>query len=49
MYYPSQTLQKVKHTIARHQMISKGDCVIVAVSGGPDSVCLLHILHELKD
>jgi tRNA(Ile)-lysidine synthase len=49
MYYPTQTLQKVKHTIARHRMISEGDCVIVAVSGGPDSVCLLHILHELKD
>ncbi len=49
MYYPSQTLQKVKHTISRHQMISEGDSVIVAVSGGPDSVCLLHVLHELKN
>jgi tRNA(Ile)-lysidine synthase len=49
MYYPIQTLQKVKHTISRHQMISEGDCVIVAVSGGPDSVCLLSILHALKD
>jgi tRNA(Ile)-lysidine synthase len=49
MYYPTQTLTKVKHTIARHRMISEGHCVIVAVSGGPDSVCLLHVLNELKD
>jgi tRNA(Ile)-lysidine synthase len=49
MYYPIQTFQKVKRTLSRHQMISEGDSVIVAVSGGPDSVCLLHILHELKD
>ena len=48
MYYPNQTLQKVKHTISRHQMIGEGDCVIVAVSGGPDSVCLLYALHELR-
>jgi tRNA(Ile)-lysidine synthase len=49
MYSPRQTVQKVKHTISRHQMISEGDCVIVAVSGGPDSACLLHVLHELKN
>jgi tRNA(Ile)-lysidine synthase len=49
MYSPIQTLQKVKRTLSRHRMISRGDSVIVAVSGGPDSVCLLHVLHELRE
>ncbi len=43
------TIQKVKNTILRHGMIDRNDCVVVAVSGGPDSVCLLHILYELRD
>ncbi|KAB3532377.1 tRNA lysidine(34) synthetase TilS [Alkaliphilus pronyensis] len=40
-------LDKVKNTIEKHQLIDLGDKIVVAVSGGPDSVCLLHILHKL--
>ena len=38
------TLRKVGATIARYEMIDPGDLIIAAVSGGPDSVCLLDIL-----
>ncbi len=40
-------LTKVKETIHKHRMVSPGDRVLVAVSGGPDSVCLLDILQAL--
>lgn len=43
------TLRKVEATISRYQMLDPGDLCIVGVSGGPDSVCLLHILHELRE
>jgi len=44
-----ETVRKVKATISRYEMFQPGDLVVVAVSGGPDSVCLLHILHSLKE
>ena len=41
-------LEQVAATISRYNMLAPGARVIVAVSGGPDSVCLLHVLRELK-
>lgn len=40
--------ETVEETIGRHRMLEKGDTVLVALSGGPDSVCLLSVLDELR-
>jgi tRNA(Ile)-lysidine synthase len=42
-------LDKVKTTIKRFNLISKGERIVVGVSGGPDSVTLLWILNSLKN
>src|SRR5260370_6414494 len=31
----------------RHALFSAGETALVAVSGGPDSLCLLHCMHAL--
>ncbi|MFH0996536.1 MAG: tRNA lysidine(34) synthetase TilS [Pseudomonadota bacterium] len=40
-------LLKVEQTILRQNMFRKGDSILTGVSGGPDSVALLHILVQL--
>jgi tRNA(Ile)-lysidine synthase len=41
-------LKKVQNTLTTHRMLQAGDCVLVALSGGPDSVALCHILYQLR-
>lgn len=40
-------LKRVRQYIRTHQMFIPGELVIVAVSGGPDSVALLHLLNRM--
>lgn len=40
-------LDKVERYILENNLIEKKDKILVALSGGPDSVCLLHILYKL--
>ena len=41
--------QRVKNFIQEHNLVSSQDRLLVAVSGGADSICLLDILVRLKD
>ncbi|WP_300386430.1 tRNA lysidine(34) synthetase TilS [Clostridium sp.] len=41
-------IEKVKEFIIKNSLINREDKVLVALSGGPDSVCLLHCLYRLK-
>jgi tRNA(Ile)-lysidine synthase len=44
----ARVLTQATATMRAHEMVAPGDLVLVAVSGGPDSVCLLHTMHELR-
>ena len=40
---------KILQTIKKYNLIEKGDSIVIGVSGGPDSICLLNVLNELKE
>lgn len=42
-------INKVIETIKKYNLINENDKIVIGVSGGPDSMCLLHILNEIKN
>ena len=43
------TAESVYRVMQEHHMTEKGDRIIIGVSGGADSMCLLFLMHELKE
>ena len=41
--------EQVARTIERYALISPDSAVVVGFSGGPDSLCLLHVLCQLRE
>lgn len=40
--------ETIKKTILDHNLIHKGEHIVIGLSGGPDSVCLFHVLDSLQ-
>lgn len=41
--------EEVLKTIKTYNLIEENDKIVIGVSGGPDSICLLHVLYSLKE
>ena len=41
--------EKVIETIKKYNLINEGEKIVVGVSGGPDSICLINVLNEIRN
>lgn len=41
--------KRIRETIRKHNLIEKGDHIVLGLSGGPDSVCLFHVLCAMAE
>ncbi len=48
MHDPESLVRRVAATIEHYRLIGRGKTVLCAVSGGPDSVAMVYLLHELS-
>ena len=44
-----EIIAKFEATIRRHNLLPERGCVVLAISGGPDSLALLHLMREVRD
>jgi tRNA(Ile)-lysidine synthase len=49
MCYNDDMTEQALHTIQQHSMLRPGDHVVVGLSGGADSVALVHVLCSLRE
>ncbi|WIF95661.1 tRNA lysidine(34) synthetase TilS [Caminicella sporogenes] len=42
-------IEKFLNTVNKYNLIEKGEKIVIGVSGGPDSICLLHLLWRIRN
>ena len=45
----TELVSLVRDTMEKYHMVREGDHIAVGLSGGADSVCLLHVLFSLRE